>query len=178
MDVFSSILPFTLIFLLKYIADSMNRTIIDITDQLPKGAGTYGSRNLSQIERFVIHHSATSSGSPELYAKHHIEKNGWPGIGYHFVIQKDGTIYQTNRLQTISYNVGGYNTGSVGICLTGNYEVETPPAAQMDSLLWLLRKLAGELGPYPIYPHRQFSETKCPGDNLDIQYIRAKVYPG
>lgn len=169
-----AILPFIALFILQSLT-AMKYRIIDITAQLPKN-GSYGKRQISQIVRFVIHHSATSSGDPWQYARYQIDKHGWPGIGYHFVIQKDGTIYQTNDLATISYHVGGSNTGSVGFCLTGNYEIETPPAAQINSLVWLLKKLSSELGQKPIEPHRAFSATQCPGDNINTAEISKLVY--
>jgi len=167
-------LPFLALFILQSFT-GMKHKIVDITSQLPKN-GSYGKRTLSQIVRFVIHHSATTTGDPWQYAKYHIENHGWPGIGYHFVIQKDGTIYQTNTLDTISYHVGGSNTGSVGICLTGNYDVETPPSAQINSLVWLLKKLSAELGQKPIEGHREFSTTHCPGSQIDTAKIFQIVY--
>lgn len=169
-----AILPFLALFILQSLT-AMKYKIIDITDQLPKN-GNYGKRSLSQIVRFVIHHSATTTGDPWQYAKYHVENHGWPGIGYHFVIQKDGTIYQTNSLDTISYHVEGNNTASLGICLTGNYEVETPPIAQINSLVWLLKKLSSELGQKPIEGHRAFKSTKCPGDHIDTEAISQMVY--
>jgi hypothetical protein len=153
------------------------RTIHDVTDQLPKAAGaTYGTRNLSQITRYVIHHSATKSGDPWSFAKYHVETNGWPGIGYAFVILKTGKIYQTNRLETISYNVANNNTGSLGICLEGDYEKETPPTEQINALIWLIKHLSEKLGQKPILPHKALSSTSCPGSNVNIEYIKKQVY--
>jgi len=154
----------------------MKLRIIDITNQLPKGPGTYAKRHLGQIVRFVIHHSADPKGTPQKYANYHVYSHGWPGIGYHFVIQKDGTIYQTNALETISYGVANYNTGSVNICLTGNYTIEMPPPKQMESLIWLLKDLSGRLGPKPIEAHSTYTATKCPGDNINTEQISQAVY--
>lgn len=173
MNALKLILPLGLILLLNRF---MKLRIIDITDQLPKGIRAYGKRNLSQIVRFVIHHSADPAGYPLKYANYHINTHGWPGIGYHFVIQKDGTIYQTNALETISYNVESYNTGTLGICLTGDYTVEKVPQAQMESLIWLLKDLSGSLGAKPILPHSAFKATKCPGDQIDTDQISKEVY--
>jgi hypothetical protein len=147
-----------------------------VIDDLPKGATSYPTRDLSEIVRFVIHHSATKGGDPWAYAKHHVQTNGWPGIGYHFVIQKDGTIYQTQALTTISYGVANNNTGTVNICLTGDYEVETPPVAQITNLVYVLRHLASQLGPKPIYPHSHFTGTKCPGSKINTKIISDRVY--
>ena len=94
--------------------DTQDNDIVikDIVNQLPRDySQSYNTRSLSQITQFVIHHSATTSGSAAAYANFHTEptdyqdvivngetvrKNfggrGWPGIGYHYVIDKDGTV--------------------------------------------------------------------------------------
>jgi len=151
--------------------------ISDITDQLPKASGKiYSSRPLEAISMFVIHHSATSSGDPWAYARYHVEENGWPGIGYHFVIQKDGKVYQTNKLTTVSYHTSGMNAVSVGICLTGQYDQTTPPPAQLGALIGLLRHLRNLIGQKPIYGHNQFSLKSCPGENIDVAAIEAEAW--
>lgn len=150
--------------------------INDITAQLPKGVGSYGSRPLDAIDLIILHHSATSSGDPWTYAKYHIENHGWPGIGYHFVIQPDGTIYQTNKLTTISYQATGANNHSIGICLTGNFNVNTPPLAQHNALIGLLRNLETLIGQKPIIGHKEVKSTSCPGDLLDVAAIEAEAW--
>jgi len=44
---------------------------------------------------------------------------GWRGIGYHYVIDRDGSIATGRHLNTTGAHVKGHNTGSVGICLIG-----------------------------------------------------------
>lgn len=151
--------------------------INNITDQLPKAPGkSYGSRPLQAINMFVLHHSATTTGSPVAYANYHIQENGWPGIGYHFVIQQDGTVYQTNELTTISYHASGVNSQAVGICLTGNYDLSAPPPAQHAALIGLLRHLRGIIGQKPVYGHHQFSSKSCPGNLIDVAAIEAEAW--
>lgn len=151
--------------------------IIDITNELPKAQGkSYGSRPLEAISMFVIHHSATSSGDPWAYANYHIHENGWPGIGYHYVIQQDGTVYQTQSLKTITYHASGVNGQSVGICLTGSYDSTTPPPAQHGALIGLLRQLRDVIGEKRVYGHNQFSSKSCPGHLVDVAAIEAEAW--
>lgn len=153
--------------------------INNITAQLPKAPGkSYGKRALSQIQQFVLHHSATTSGDPWAYARYHVEERGWPGIGYHFVIQPDGTVYQTNELTTLSYHTEGQNTRSVGICLTGSYDNSQPPPAQYSALISLLRHLGDLLGQKPIYGHHSFSPKSCPGNAIDVAAIQSEAWGG
>jgi N-acetylmuramoyl-L-alanine amidase len=173
MELLKMILPLSIVL---FLARLMKPKLVNIIDQLPKGTRSYAKRNLQQIVRFVIHHSADPNGTPEKYAKYHVQTHGWPGIGYHFVIQKDGTIFQTNALETISYNVENYNTGTVGICLTGNFENELLQAPQKNALVWLLKDLVVQLGPKSILPHSAFKPTECPGDHIDTDVISQLVY--
>lgn len=98
----------------------------------------YGVKSKTDI---AIHHSLTKTGSAEAFARYHVNSLGWPGIGYHFVIEKDGTIKYCNSLGLKTYHVGNSNRFALGICLTGDFRYEEPTAAQKDSL----RKLVAVL---------------------------------
>ena len=145
--------------------------------RLPKALlKSYDTRSLDKVEQVVIHHSATESGSPESYALYHIHNNGWPGIGYHYVISKAGKIVQTQRLKTVSYHTSGQNTRSIGICLTGNYDTQSPPEAQLDACVRLIKYLEKRLGrQLAISGHNQFSSKSCPGSHVSIAAVRTRV---
>jgi hypothetical protein len=98
----------------------------------------------------VIHHTAganayTQEEAPavvraiELY---HVKANGWNDIGYNFLVDRFGTVYE-GRYGGIDTNVVGahalgFNRGSVGIAVLGTYIDAPPPAAAMDALVRLL----------------------------------------
>lgn len=150
------------------------RNIINNLPINPRKA-PYGRRSLSQINKIILHHSDTADGNPLAYANYHINENDWPGIGYHFVIQKDGTVFQTQPLDVISYHTAGQNTSSIGIALTGDYDWQTPPSAQIASLVDLLRDLKNRFGSLPLYGHNQFSQKTCPGSRIDLARIRQEL---
>ncbi len=137
--------------------------VVHIQYQLPKKSA-YKKRALAAINQIVIHHSA-DNGTPESIASYHVSK-GWPGIGYHYVIAKDGTVYHTNDIDEASYNVAQQNTRSLGICLIGNYEKDTPPDQQVASLKWLVKALRNIVGAIEVVGHRDRVATACPGKNL------------
>lgn len=148
------------------------RTVNYIVNSLPKGTGSYNRRSIAQIQKIVIHHSATTSGTPQAYAKHHIESRGWPGIGYHYVIGKNGEIDQTNDLETISYHTQNQNTPAVGICLTGNYDIQSAPPAQIAALVWLINDLRETMDRHlPLHGHREFASKSCPGLGINVSEI-------
>jgi N-acetyl-anhydromuramyl-L-alanine amidase AmpD len=143
--------------------------ITDVVDKLPKHATLkYSTRQLSQITHIAIHHSAAPANvGPERIAAYHVGKD-WPGMGYHFYVQPDGTIFQTERLETISYQVYKQNDYSLGICTAGNFMgglIPTPK--QIESIghlvAWLTQKLNVKLE--NVKGHKEFpqNQTACPG---------------
>lgn len=126
-------------------------------------------------EMIVIHHAGFPDGDKDSSAqeihKFHQQTNGWAGIGYHYVIRKDGTIEQGRRPQMIGAHAYKHNKNSIGICVAGNFNVAKPQAAQMDSLnlltAWLCQRY--KLNPMSkgvIVGHRDLNDTTCPGNNL------------
>ena len=126
-------------------------------------------------EVVVIHHAGFPDGDKDSSAedihKFHQETNGWAGIGYHFVIRKDGTIERGRKLDAVGAHALHHNKNSVSICVAGNFDFVKVPDVQMDSLklltAWLCQKF--KLKPMKrgvIVGHRDLNDTACPGDNL------------
>ncbi len=142
-------------------------TIKNITNQLPRHAtARYRTRELSAIKLLVIHHSATPANTtPESVARYHVNHWNWAGIGYHFFIAADGTIYQTNELGTVSSHAAPANETGVGICFAGDFTDAAPPAAQVHAgahlVAWLLKEL--NLKTNAVEGHRELMQTACPG---------------
>jgi N-acetylmuramoyl-L-alanine amidase len=153
--------------------------ITDIINQLPH-KGEYRQRSLESIDKIVIHHSASPSGKFNLwdFAKWHIDPAGRlnaPRIAYHFGIEPDGKIYQTNKLTSLSWHAPNANTNGIGIVLNGNFENEKPTDAQVRSLKKLIRYLNGKLGKkLAVYGHREIkgNSTACPGRNVNLDEFR------
>jgi len=153
----------------------------DMRQQLRKHPSRrYRSRPRSAIKKITVHHSATMSGSAEAYANYHVQHNNWPGIGYHFVIEKDGTIKWCHDVETLSWHVGNGNGYSVGVCLTGNFIKQEPTAAQSRSLNKLLRALMEELklpreDVWGHYQYPGYATYRCP--EIDMDQLREQLRP-
>lgn len=163
-------------------------TIIDIVDDLPKhDTLTYRTRALTEITTLTIHHTVSSPDrSIESIAAYHVAPRprvpeGWPGIGYHFMIKDDGRIYRINYLETKSYHAGSLgapgdeNLWSVGIALQGDFTRYPPPQAQLDAARWLVADLKEQLDITQVLKHREMpgASTACPGATSDdwIEYV-------
>lgn len=142
--------------------------IVDKTNELMRSANLkYGTRLLSQINQIVVHHSASIGQTAKDYARYHVLSKGWPGIGYTFVLEVDGTIVQVHSLNVVSYNTGGVNTRTVGICLSGDFTKQEPSPQQLKSLKRLIKHLRKTLPQrLDVYGHKDYGTTSCPGPNL------------
>ena len=108
----------------------------DLTDSLPRKPG-YRSRPRSAIRYVVVHHvggGVNRDYSALEIARYHVDGNGWPGIGYHFLVHPAGQIDQVNQLGTRSYHCGNLNGESVGVCLAGDFTEAMPASEQTESV--------------------------------------------
>jgi N-acetyl-anhydromuramyl-L-alanine amidase AmpD len=95
---------------------------------------------------------------------------GWPDIAYHVLIGIDGTVYQ-GRDPAFRGDTGtSYNTtGHFLVVVEGNFEVERPTDAQVQSLEAVLAWASEHYGvsPATIAGHGDYAATSCPGRNLE-----------
>ena len=122
-------------------------------------------------DMIVLHHTggADIDASAEEIDQWH-KNDGWVGIGYHYVIRKDGTIEKGRPDWAVGAHAYGENWHTIGIHLSGDFSVAEPTEAQIESTAMLLANLCTDYG-LPIdedhiVGHRDLMSTDCPGDNL------------
>ncbi len=122
----------------------------------------------------VYHHTAIKNISPEDIDKLHKNK-GWKGIGYHYYIRKDGTIYKGRKDEAEGSHVKGYNKESIGICVEGNFEEEYLSNEQIKALKSLSVYICLKYNIKDILPHKELGQTLCPGKNFPLEEIKNEV---
>lgn len=113
----------------------------------------------------ILHHAAAKSCTAEDVHRWHVG-NGWAGIGYHYLVRKDGTIYRGRPEDTVGAHAYGANSHSIGVCFEGNYQVEqTMPAAQLAAGQALVADIKRRWGITKVIGHKDVagSTTDCPG---------------
>ena len=137
----------------------------------------------------VVHHigmAADDDVAAETVHTWHLNQ-GWAGIGYHFIIRKDGTIEEGRPLGTVGAHVYGENRHTVGINLAGNFEIGTPTEEQKASAAQLIASLCTVYQLDPVWQstvkgHRDLNATACPGRSLYAQLPeivrQARIYYG
>lgn len=150
--------------------EGANFFIEDIVDQLTvHETKRYSTRPLTDITTLAIHHTAAPGTQlVDVIARYHVEHNDWPGIGYHYVISAHGEIFQTNRLESVSYHAGDNNQNTVGIALQGDFTQWMPPRIQLEAARFLVSELCAQFVELDILGHRELhgTQTTCPGNTF------------
>ena len=120
---------------------------------------------MKKINKIIVHYSAYDSDDYQfdLIKKWHMDK-GWKDIGYHYLIEFDGTARIGRSILTQGAHSKFNNHDSIGICLAGKDNIRTVQKCKLIKLVKLIRALLGD--DIPAYPHCEFSNTLCPGFDL------------
>lgn len=147
----------------------------DLRDSMPGDSFNWSwVRDLSLVKYLAIHHSASpDTQTPMEIANYHINHNGWGGIGYHFLIDKNGVVYYVGDISTARANVANLNDAVIGICLIGNFtQGMAPTGEQLDSTNKLCDFFINNfpqlnLSWVSVMGHKDLpgQSTACPGDD-------------
>ncbi|MFA9446129.1 N-acetylmuramoyl-L-alanine amidase [Egicoccus sp. AB-alg6-2] len=151
-----------------------------------KGTPSYYDR----VDLVVVHHTAgnnnytpsQSAGIVRGIQRYHQDSNGWSDIGYNIIMDRFGTIYEGRAggigRGVVGAHAAGYNTGSFGIAVMGNFVSVDAPQAAYESLADMIAWKAAIHGFDPlgttartakgaqvrtITGHRDVGSTSCPG---------------
>lgn len=118
----------------------------------------------------VLHHAACNGSVSQIHASH--KARGYAGIGYHFYVRKDGTVYRGRPEHWQGAHTYGHNE-KLGICAEGNFEHERMTTAQQNAIVEVIKHLYGKYGQLKVYKHKELDATACPGANYPFDAIVA-----
>ena len=158
----------------------------------------------STIKEGFVHHTAgtnnyTASDVPKIirgiYA-YHVKSNGWSDIGYNFLVDRFGRLWEGRyggiTKAVLGAHTGGFNVDSFAVSAIGNYDKVAPPPLMIDAIARLMAwklslyyrnplgttSLVSQGGIFTRYPagrsvtfnvisgHRDAGDTECPGTLL------------
>lgn len=133
---------------------------------------------MRQITEIIIHCADTPEGrdvKADEIRRWHKNERGWRDIGYHYVIDLDGTIEAGRDVETAGAHCTGHNAKSIGICYVGGCDAQMQPKdtrtdEQKASLLLLLKYLRQRYPKAKIYGHRDFAQKACPSFDAKNEY--------
>ena len=181
------------------------RTVAPGCDGRPEYAST--------VRNAIIHHTASSNAYARSDAAaavrgiyyFHTHTNKWCDIGYNFVVDRYGQVFEGRAggidRAVVGAHAGGFNSGSTGVAVLGSFQDSTLPAEAYSGLVSLLgwklslhgvaaddsvtvtsagssRYAAGtKVTLSTISGHRDVSTTVCPGDLTyrQLERLRADV---
>ena len=125
---------------------------------------------MRKINKIIVHCAATPEGKDFTVADierwHRARK--FNGIGYHYVIYRDGSVHAGRSVSVAGAHCTGQNANSIGVCYIGGCAVDgrtpkdTRTPAQRSALAALVREL---LRCYPgatVHGHNEFAAKACP----------------
>lgn len=140
-----------------------------------------------EVKLLVVHHTALKiAGDPRpavervraLY-EYHARSRGWGDVGYNYLIDEDGKIYEGRQggKGVVAGHTYCNNVGTIGVALLGNFELEAPSQKQTAALQKLLIRLGddynldlsrstqfhGKTFTSSIVRHKDLVSTACPG---------------
>jgi hypothetical protein len=166
----------------------------------PRESPSYGRVDVAFVHHTVNANDYTPEESPAIVlaiCRYHRNSNGWSDIGYNFLVDRHGQIFEGRAggidRAVVGAQAAGYNSVSTGVSNIGEFSNDRQTAAGMDALT---RVLAWKLGIHGvpaqgtvttagrtfqrISGHRDANSTACPGDALYAQLpdLRRRVAAG
>ena len=133
---------------------------------------------MREITKVIVHCAATPEGrdvKTEEIKRWHTEERGWSDIGYHWVVELDGSINEGRSEDINGAHCRGHNSDSVGICYVGGSDSEGNPKdtrteEQRDALVTLIKEILDRHPDAEVFGHRDFSTKACPSFDAKSEY--------
>ena len=137
---------------------------------------------MRRLTEIIVHCTATRpawmpSATPAQRAaevrRWHMQDRGWRDIGYHFLIDRDGTFVTGRPIEQTGAHTQGRNTGTIGVALFGGHGssaddkfADNFTPAQDRALRGLIDRLRAQHGFLALSGHNQWAAKACPGFNV------------
>ena len=133
------------------------------------------------ITLIIVHCSAVRPDQTSSAAQidtWHRKDNHWKlGIGYHYVVRRDGEIESGRPEWMVGAHCQNHNSHSIGVCYEGGLDIRGQPAdtrteAQKEALRRLLKELKERYPRAIIVGHRNLNPLKaCPCFDAVKEYL-------
>ena len=155
-------------------------------------AGVIPSRmdRMLPVRRITVHHDGldpVSLSSQRAVAQRidmirgsHQDGRGWGDIGYHFVVDPMGGVWEGRTLAWQGAHVGKQNEGNLGVVCLGNFERQNPTSAQLAALDGFLAQCMRRyrVPASRVKTHQEMASTACPGRSLQAHMNRTRSRGG
>ena len=138
---------------------------------------------MGSFEHITIHHEGwtrvlfsdvqSTAKRLESIRKSHLDNLHAGDIGYHYVIDRAGRLWEGRSLRYQGAHVRNHNPHNIGIMVLGNFSVQHPTDVQMATLNQTLRSLIRQyrVPIQKIHTHKELMPTSCPGNSLQRSMV-------
>lgn len=140
---------------------------------------------MNKPTHIVTHHAASASPDHTVKDVDDWHRARWPDfrsslgywVGYHYVIERDGTVTKTRQEYEEGAHCIGMNLSSIGVCFMGHFDHELPTEAQKQAWMTLYSAILTRhaIPPSRIVPHRHYANKSCHGSLLSDTYFAELV---
>ena len=132
---------------------------------------------MRKITKIIVHCADTPEGRDDKAAdmRRWHKARGFNDIGYHYVVDLDGTIEPGRDVTIAGAHTTGHNADSIGVCYIGGADTDMKPKdtrteEQKTALRLLLKYLVQKYPDAKIYGHRDFAQKACPSFDAKTEY--------
>lgn len=134
------------------------------------GSGGWGARSprnrqtvtWAARQEFTLHYSTgPTSQTPRSIQNYHMDSQGWSDVGYNFLVDKDGKIYEGRGWLVVGAHAAPRNTQGIGVCFIGSDNMTTAAKRAVVALYDEANRRAGRT--LARRGHRDINSTSCPG---------------
>ncbi|MDX2117709.1 MAG: peptidoglycan recognition family protein [Planctomycetota bacterium] len=144
---------------------------------------------MGKVTRITVHHDALNSSGLRTMSDSqnrlrsirsgHL-KEGWADIGYHYIIDPSGRIWEGRPIVYQGAHVKENNEQNIGVMLMGNFDQQGPSSNARSSLNGFLAQLMKRhnVSVSRVYTHQELRPTRCPGRNLQSHMLAVRSRGG
>jgi len=138
---------------------------------------------MRKVARITVHHEGwkpvwftdyqNTAERLELIRVSHINRMRAGDIGYHFIVDRNGRVWEGRSLRFQGAHVKNHNQFNVGVMVLGNFDKQAPSSRQLvalqNTLATLMKKY--RVPTNRVYTHQELNPTACPGRNLQPRMV-------
>jgi N-acetyl-anhydromuramyl-L-alanine amidase AmpD len=100
-------------------------------------------------------------------------RKGWSDIGYHYVIDRAGRLWEARPINYQGAHVRDNNEHNIGVMCMGNFDLQQPSEAQLTTLARTVQQIRQyyRVSESRIYTHQEINPTACPGRNMQPRVV-------
>lgn len=141
---------------------------------------------MNGVRRITVHHdgmpvTTLRSGRDvaarlEQIRSSHVVGRGWADIGYHYIVDPSGRVWEGRNIRFQGAHVKDQNENNLGILVLGNFDQQTPTAQATSTLdRFILNQMQTyRIGMSNVRTHQERDQTACPGRSLQGYMVRTR----